>query len=147
IDYIMSLFPGIEPERFAHALSVLKDEFEEIELLNEREERALARMLTFYSKHDIPEGTAWIDAVRVVAETGDAEALAYLNKLESPASRCHYALLEAAADACPCWRRDAGHFICDEAVPGPHTPEALVDWFQMNHPHDARAIEARFEEA
>jgi hypothetical protein len=138
-------FPELQLEDFARAIEVLKHEYEAEAEKSFQQERELARMLTLLKRHRIPSDMPWNEALRVAVSRGDEEATAYLAELESPEHqrtlRVLAALMNAAVDAHPAWSRTNREWCYHEDVAGPETPEALIDWYQLTYPREARAIE------
>ena len=103
----------------------------------------LHAMAAFLERHQILDETSWIDAVRMVAGRGDAEAQVILADLESPAETISRALFEAAVEAHPAWCHEGRHFVFDADIGGPEDDVSLIDWFQRTHPREASAITKR----
>lgn len=95
----------------------------------------------------LPKGTSFRDAVAAKAAEGHPRALAYLAEWNDPRHHARMALLDAAVDAHPAWRREGGVYVQDPDIEGPSDDVGLVDWFQRTHPRNAAAIEARFSQS
>jgi hypothetical protein len=92
----------------------------------------------------LPETTTFREACTLKAAQGDPEAKRELARLDTRAHRLHAALVDAAVDAHPGWRHDGTYLQrIDDSAPD---LDALVEWFQKNHPLKARAIEHMIED-
>jgi hypothetical protein len=80
-----------------------------------------------------------LEACRIRALEGNAYAQGLVDYFASRKYNVGCALLEAAIDAQPGWRRnDDGSFNKDGDAPD---EDALLDWYQKTYPSEARAIE------
>ena len=88
------------------------------------------------------------EAAEIEAAAGNDIALALLEQFGSRKQRVFDALFEAAVDAHPDWRRDSpGHYSNLTGAPlEDNAGTELVEWFQTNHPKQARAIEAAIKD-
>lgn len=90
----------------------------------------------------LPEGTTLQEAAEIKARGGDPLAIAWLAHQNSRASRLYHALFDAAVDTHPDWQRTApGHYKKTGSPLREGDDHRLIDWFQTNHPREARAIE------
>jgi hypothetical protein len=92
-----------------------------------------------------------MQAAEIKAAQGDAFAIKILRWFNSRDHRLYIALFRAAVDAHPDWINVEGkgaRFIGkdDEMQSADALGDALIDWFQMNHPKRAKEIEASIDE-
>jgi hypothetical protein len=91
---------------------------------------------------DLPPGTRLLDACRIKAARGDALARKHLDRLTSPQALRWGALVDAAAELHPGWKRCGdGCWAKQDDAPAEH---ALVEWLYAHHPKVARRVEASF---
>ena len=88
----------------------------------------------------LPEGTTIEEACAIKAARGDAGARQLLARLNSREWRLGDALLKAAFDEHPSWVR-IGEGVVLRLDPDAPEDDELIEWFQKNYPHQARAIE------
>lgn len=100
-------------------------------------------LLDHLRRAGIKDGSMTIsDALRQLKAKGDKIAAHYLAELESPKNRVYWALSTAAAKRHPKWE------VCEDGRgirridDEDGDPDALVEWFQVNYPRDAKRIEA-----
>jgi len=137
-------FPGVEHADLGRAFDIAMDYLEEEHNEATRNYALEAAQLEQMGKmyDGLPPGTTFGEAVEIKAAQGDQWAIAYLAFEKSPARRIYCALADAAYAAHPQFeQRDDGviYWLGGEGN-GP-TEAALIDWFQRNHPAEARAIE------
>jgi hypothetical protein len=85
------------------------------------------------------------EAIEIKARQGDPIALHWQASMNTREYRLIEALGEAAHLAHPEWMQTReGHFewTGDGEMP---SEDAMIDWFQMTHPTEARRIEAEIE--
>lgn len=137
MDRIAEEHPEAEMADVMRALEAFVDE------LGERSQEAADHLCSLQPLAALlenePDGTPLIEVLRKHAMAGDEYAKSVLAQLESPAYRRSQALFRAAVEKHPNWRREGCRFI--HSGGGPETPDALVEWFQMNHPREASEIE------
>jgi hypothetical protein len=141
-------FPGVSTEELRWAFEVV--DFENDERHREHMER-YAQERPFMDEigkmfEGLPEGTRLDDAVKIKAAQGNAFAIKYLAYTRTKAYRAREALSEAAYAAHPLFeqRGDVIYWLGDlEDEP---SDDAVVEWFQINHPAAAREIERKIEE-
>lgn len=80
----------------------------------------------------------FLEACRVGATAGDKEAATCLAALESPEARIRDALVEAAVEKHPDWRRDGKFIVGPDDEVG---TAGLIDWYRLNYSAEAAAIE------
>jgi hypothetical protein len=114
----------------------------------EEEKRELADMEEIKKLFDeLSAGTKLRKAAEIKARSGDSIAKALLVKLNSRQWRLNDALLTAALQAHPDWQEAEGsayRYIGGGEPPDDWQP-ALIEWFQKNHPREARAIEIKID--
>lgn len=136
-------FPKMMKDEFEAAFTAYKVERDAERAILEEQLAELEFMIAFNSKHNIPQDMPWAEAVRMVAERGDPEAQAILREMDSPEAAVDHALMEAAIDAHPAWRRHVDGYLFNPEIGGPEDSYSLIDWYQRTHPHDASAITDR----
>ena len=134
-------FPGIAESRLDRCIDIAAWELRQRGEEHVREAANLEQVGALFS--DMPEGVTLLDAAEIKAAEGDAVAIALLADFNSDAMRLSVALTSAAAEAHQGWKLNSDGSIKRTSDEGPYTPEALADWFQMNHPREARDIEQR----
>jgi len=137
-------FPYATWEDIVCAQRITEDEYRTEQEEQEADVAELGRLITFPRKHRVPEDTPFREAVTLVAATGDLEAIAFHNALNAPERAVWLAVFNAAVDRHPDRGRDgAERYACLDEDSPQGTPESLVDWVQINFPHEAREIEGR----
>ncbi|WP_377005985.1 hypothetical protein [Bosea vestrisii] len=89
----------------------------------------------------MPDDMSFEEAVRIKAEAGDLTATAWLRALNSPDHVGRMALLDAAVEAPPGWRREGLRYVRREGSDGPVYDVSLVDWFKRTYPREAAEVE------
>jgi hypothetical protein len=142
--YLAEKFPNAPKDQVIRAWSIhldqVRQEQEEIEAHCKELDTALGVM----KRAGLTETGSYRDALHILAAQGDTEAIQQLEHAASDDSMVFMALFEAAVEAHPAWRRESeGHFLRDEDVEGPTSPESLVDWYQTNHGRAASQLETQ----
>jgi hypothetical protein len=138
-------FPGIEDDLIERAFKVL--EFESNELLREHQKQARQRALMKDIFEDLPDETTFGEAVKIKAAQGHPFAIGLLAHNNTSAVQMRDALGDAAYAAHPLFEQ-RGKFIRWLGDPKDEpSHDAVIEWFQINHPVKAREIERRFETA
>ena len=134
-------FPGATDSKIERCIDIADWEFRQRADHHATEAANLERLSVFFS--DMPEGMTLLEAAKTKAAGGDAAVIAILSNFNSDATRLSVALTSAAAEAHPGWKLNPDGSIKRTSDDGPDTPDALVDWFQLTHPRQARDIERR----
>jgi hypothetical protein len=142
-------FPGIGNDQIKRAFDVLSDELREAKREADAEYRRATREIdeALYLLHGLPANTTIEEAVEIKAAQGDPIALQWRAIMSTRKYRVEEALEQAAYQAHPEWKETPdGHFEWkgDSAMP---SEAAMIDWFQMTHPTEARRIEVEIESA
>jgi hypothetical protein len=139
LGFMADRFPLLTEDGLARAFEVWRYESaEEQKEINSQLEAAEQACRMF---DGAPGARTYGEACQIKAEQGDEFAKAQLAAWDDPASRPFMPLFFAAVEKHPGWETD-GRAYWPSEDDAPQTPEALVDWFQMNHPRDAKRIEA-----
>ncbi|ODM79934.1 hypothetical protein A6452_24260 [Bradyrhizobium elkanii] len=135
-------FPDASRDQITSAFKIAADDAREKVRKSQREAAALktARPLL----DDMPKGTTLRQAAEIKAKRGDPLAIAFLEEINSPVVRIGEALWRAACEADPRWSRIGAGFKWN-GEGQPPSGAAMIEWFQMTHPTEARRIEAEIE--
>jgi len=150
VDAVLVAVPGATSDEVLTALdrfcAVKKADLQEEAADCARRADALAACQALYDGQD---GLSLGEACRRKAAQGDPFASQLLAYLDSPAYKVEVALFHAAAEAHPQWEvtPNGGYRPLSPDAPGAGDPHidpgpALIEWFQMNHPREAKRIEA-----
>ena|SRR5258708_39680490 len=144
---LLKQFPGISKEQLERACFIEADEKgqDAIDAAQDYEQHRLLGTLFDGLRETITFG----EAVEIKAASGNEIALWAQKQINSPEYRVGSALLLAAEAAHPlCKMNDDAQgrvsWIGDGDMP---TESAMIDWFQMHYPTEAREIEARLKKA
>jgi len=138
-------FPGIEDDLINRAFEVI--EFESEEELREHEEFARQRALMREIFEAVPDATTFGEAVEIKAAQGHPFAMALLRQSNTKAALTLEAVSDAAYAAHPLFEQRGKfiHWLGDPKDEPSH--DAVIEWFQLNHPAKAREIEREFDAA
>jgi hypothetical protein len=140
-------FPGISDDQMQRAYAVFREEM--AEGLRESS-RVLAQVeilevLAGSIFEGLPDGTTLAEAAKIKAAQGDPVALSYQAHANSSEYRIQCALWEAAVDAHPDWKKHNNRSYRWKGQGEAPSTDSMVDWFQLNHPAQAREIERAIE--
>jgi hypothetical protein len=112
----------------------------------ERERKSLKLAASLFNGLEDRKGLTLGEAAEIKAAQGDPIAISLLKKLNSRDAQLFWALLNAAAEAHPEWlvKEDGVLRFIGQGEP---QPNALIEWFQMMHPKQAKLIEAAIDRA
>lgn len=148
IGVIRKRFPGIEDHFIHRAFEVLS--FENDARLSEQQAAHKNESAQLVAARELfvglPPETLFGEAVKLKAAQGNAWAIGYLAFQNTPERRCYTALVDAAYVAHPQFEALGGGVLKWTGGGEGPTEAALLDWFQLNHPADARAIERVVED-
>jgi hypothetical protein len=109
----------------------------------EREKNALERLMAVVG--ELKPGQTVGEKLQAMAAEGDERAGQILASWNTREARVNNALIDAAAEKHPDWTRTRnGWKYVGEGEP-PRNMRGVVDWFQKEHPHEARRIEDETE--
>jgi hypothetical protein len=135
-------FLGLDDAKMDRALDIAIDEIDEMDREVNAETAVLNELRGLFV--GLPKGMTLGEAAKIKAAHGDPIALKFLAHDNSPAVRIQSALVRAAYDAHPLFSREArGNRWNGEGEAPSET--AMIDWFQKNHPAEARRIEKEID--
>lgn len=139
------LFPDASVEQIDRAFEIAAEEAREEARQADAELEWIEKIMPIFD--GLPKGIALEDAAKIKAKQGDLLAKRVLAQLNEPARRLEGALWEAACEADKRWRKtgDGSYFWTGEGKMPDYNQ--MIEQFQINHPTEARRIEAAIEEA
>jgi hypothetical protein len=137
-------YPNLTPHGINRAFGIAHDKLIEQDHKLERERFLIDFGIEMFE--GLPEGLILDEAVRIKAKQGNKLALRYLAEQGTKEARLIDALSDAAHAAHPQVKvLDYGRYQWNADGEFPST-DALIEWFQINHPNEAREIERAVEE-
>jgi|SRR5581483_1981716 len=140
-------FPEISHDQISHALKVLSDELREqvreSDARNREGQRACGEAIHIID--GLGEAITLDEAIEIKAALGDLVALRWRAAMNTKQYRLLDALGEAAHKAHPHFKQTPDkiwHWNGNGDMP---SEDAMIDWFQMTHPTEARRIEAEID--
>jgi hypothetical protein len=113
-------------------------EWKEIESEHERDMQMCAEAEHIFAGLS---GVNFEQAVAIKAAQGDQIAMKWRARWESRAYRVHSALVEATMRAHPRFSFEPSGIVRWHGEGEGPSEKSIIDWFQLNHPTQARAIE------
>lgn len=141
-EWIMSRMPEFGPAAIKEVFELMALERHEYAEQERAEIEQLERLKGLFA--GLPPGTKLGEAAKIKAAAGDPFAKQMHAQFSSSYYRVFHALLDAAVDRHPDYKHTEQGFCHVSGQPMPDNIEqTLVEWFQMNYPREARAIEER----
>jgi hypothetical protein len=141
---LVKRFPGITSEEVIRALAIRRDdareEKREAEATYQREMKQFEEEMHIFE--GMPENISLAEAAEIKASQGDPIAKRVLAELTLPATRLTEELYYAACVADPKnWHVDNTGYTTWLGGGDMPSESKMIEWFQINHPAEARRIE------